>query len=345
MNCTVLLTDWNMYTVNFLNSIFCGMCIISLHDLPCSVGATLKEENTVSDASFDESTGLWTVTVEESEVKYKGRVLLAADGSTSKLAIKLGLVKDPPKGVCSRAYIKGGTHKFKADGVMFYRSDLLPGYGVLFRHPNDELNYCCYIIPGNPQLTNDDLSYWHHYLLRDDPNISRAVGTNADIERMRVAPYRYGGEKCTYGNHILVIGDAAGFVDPMTGEGIHTAMDSGRIAAKFLCEAFDVGNFDKEVMKEYQNRWLKAWGHDFKWSYLFVQLLYRHPILLDAATAAIIRKGEKFLARWGEIMTGRIAKVNLLRPEFVIVIGFELMVLLYKKYFRGGYTPLTKKAL
>ena len=103
------------------------MCIISLHDLPCSVGATLKEENTVSDASFDESTGLWTVTVEESEVKYKGRVLLAADGSTSKLAIKLGLVKDPPKGVCSRAYIKGGTHKFKADGVMFYRSDLLPG--------------------------------------------------------------------------------------------------------------------------------------------------------------------------------------------------------------------------
>ena len=60
-------------------------------------------------------------------MQYKGRVLLAADGATSKLAIKLGLVKDAPKGTCSRAYIKGGTHKFKADGVMFYRADLLPG--------------------------------------------------------------------------------------------------------------------------------------------------------------------------------------------------------------------------
>ena len=78
---------------------------------------------------------------------------------------------------------------------------------------------------------------------------------------------------------------------------------------------------------------------------MFVQLLYRYPILLDASTAAIIRKGEKFLASWGEIMTGRIPKVNLLRPEFVIVIGFELMILLYKKYIGGGYKPATKKAL
>ena len=139
------------------------------------------------------------------------------------------------------------------------------GYAALFKHPGNEVNYCCYIIPGNPKVTNDDLSYWHHYLLSDDPNVSRAVGKKAEMERMRAGPLRFGGEQLTYGDHVLVVGDAAGFIDPMTGEGIHTAMDSGRIAAKFLCEAFEVGNFDKEVMKEYQNRWLKAWGHDFKW--------------------------------------------------------------------------------
>ena len=52
---------------------------------------------------------------------------------------------------------------------------------------------------------------------------------------------------------------------------------------------------------------------------------YKYPILLDAATAAMQRKGDKFLARWADIMTGRIPKFHLLHPEFVIVIGFELV--------------------
>ena len=142
---------------------------------------------------------------------------------------------------------------------------LLAGYAVLLRHPKDEVNYCVYIIPGNPKLSNDDLSYWHHYMLEKDPNVSRAVGKAAKLERMKAGSLRIGGEPITYGKHVLLIGDAAGFVDPMTGEGIHTALDSGRIAAHFLCEAIAVGNFDKEVMKEYQNRWLKAFGMDFKW--------------------------------------------------------------------------------
>ena len=57
----------------------------------------------------------------------------------------------------------------------------------------------------------------------------------------------------------------AGMTDPMTGEGIHTAMDSGRIAAHLLDEAFAVGNFDSAVMAEYQNRWMENFGSDFSW--------------------------------------------------------------------------------
>lgn len=46
----------------------------------------------------------------------KARVLVCADGATSKLATKLGYCTEPPKGVCSRAYVKGGTHNVKFDG-------------------------------------------------------------------------------------------------------------------------------------------------------------------------------------------------------------------------------------
>lgn len=67
-----------------------------------------------------------------------------------------------------------------------------------------------------------------------------------------------------------------------------------------------------------------------------IQLCYRYPILMDAATAAMQRKGDKFLARWADIMTGRVPKFHLLHPDFVIVITFELVVLLIKRIFGGG---------
>jgi len=47
------------------------------------------------------------------------------------------------------------------------------------------------------------------------------------------------------------------------------------------------------------------------------------------------RKGNKFLARWADIMTGRKSKIHLLRPEFVIVITFEFLILLVKLLIAG----------
>lgn len=58
---------------------------------------------------------------------------------------------------------------------------------------------------------------------------------------------------------------------------------------------------------------------------------------MDAATSAMVRKGNKFLARWADIMTGRVPKFHLLHPDFVIVITFELVVLLAKRIFGGGW--------
>ena len=92
----------------------------------CSAGAELQENSPVTDAVFDSSTGLWTVTIAGGELKHS-RVLVCADGAQSELATQLGIVKGPPKCVGSRAYIKGGTHRFKEDGMVFYVPTLLPG--------------------------------------------------------------------------------------------------------------------------------------------------------------------------------------------------------------------------
>ncbi|KAL6080189.1 Conditioned medium factor receptor 1 [Balamuthia mandrillaris] len=307
------------------------------------VGADLRENSNVVDAKFDPKAGLWSVFLEgQTAPAYKARVLVCADGAPSRLGTQMGLIKRPPNGTCSRAFVEGGTHKFKADGVVFYNKGLLPGYAALFRHPNDELNYCCYIIPGNPKVTNDDLAYWHEYLLTSDVNVSRALGKNYKIERMKAASLRLGGEPVSSSEHLLLIGDAAGMIDPLTGEGIHHAMDGGRIAANLLLEAKAMGNYDAETMRLYHYRWMQEFGSDFWWSMHICQVLYRFPILIDAATAAVRRKGDKFLARWADIMTGRVPKTALFRPEFVIVITFELFLLLLKRPFSKA-TPVANK--
>lgn len=49
--------------------------------------------------------------------------------------------------VCSRSYVTG-NHNFQCDGVVFYPPELLPGYCAIFRHANNELGWCVYVIPG-----------------------------------------------------------------------------------------------------------------------------------------------------------------------------------------------------
>ena len=61
-------------------------------------------------------------------------MLICADGAPSRMAQQLGLVSGPAQTSCSRAYIEGGSHRFKADGVLFYNKSLLPGYMVYTYH-------------------------------------------------------------------------------------------------------------------------------------------------------------------------------------------------------------------
>ena len=51
-------------------------------------------------------------------------MLVIADGATSKLAMQMGYCTEPPKGVCSRAFIEGGTHNVDFDGELFCRLTL-----------------------------------------------------------------------------------------------------------------------------------------------------------------------------------------------------------------------------
>ena len=62
-------------------------------------------------------------------------------------------------------------------------------------------------------------------------------------------------------DNVLVVGDAARHVNPITGGGIHMAMHSGRIAGEFLAERLPaLQRFRREELKGYQERWQTELG-------------------------------------------------------------------------------------
>jgi menaquinone-9 beta-reductase len=298
-------------------------------------GAKLMEGFEVGkDVTFDKATGLWTVKSTDGKT-VKGRMLVCADGSTSRLATQLGYCTAPPQGVSSRAYIEGGTHNTDFDGVCFYPKWSLPGYAAIFKHAKDELGFCYYLIPCGPNKNNGqlgsvsekDLKRLHEEAIKNDPFISRALGPNPKCERMRAGSLRIAGQglTTTHADHLIIVGDAAGHIDPLTGEGIHTAMMGGKCAAEALLELRENGDFSAASTKIFEAKWMALFGHDFKLSEKGAELIWKYPILLDACANEMERVGDSMMSKWAEVMTNMRPKTYFLRPDVAIPLGFALM--------------------
>ena len=80
---------------------------------------------------------------------------------------------------------------------------------------------------------------------------------------MKAASLRLGGQglRTTYDDHLVIIGDAAGHIDPLTGEGIHTAImvsipyddDVPRPVPKGLFEHFGIACMDVITSTRYRS--------------------------------------------------------------------------------------------
>jgi geranylgeranyl reductase family protein len=280
-----------------------------------SAGAELVEEAAIDKVAFDDRAATWTA--HSGSRRFKARTLVLADGAHSKLARSLGIVKDNPQAICSRSFIDGGSHQFDTDGICYMERDLLPGYAAIFRHPNDELNYCAYIIPGGKAVPSD-LKTVHHGLLDNNPIIRRHLGPNYTIEPMKGAWLRLGGIPKSYADNLLIIGDAAGHIDPLTGEGIQFAMEGAEKAAETLIEAFKVGRFDERFLSAYQDECHKEFGHKFRLAEKASQLMARYPELVDSMAKVANERDDEFFFAWADIMMGEAPWSAFLKPKLAI---------------------------
>jgi flavin-dependent dehydrogenase len=90
----------------------------------------------------------------------------------------------------------------------------------------------------------------------------------------------------TYADGVMVAGDAGGFVNAYTGEGIYHAMVTGQFAGKTAARALAVGDVSAARLAEYQVAWQREIGEELADSLRIQRRLFRHPWLVDRVIRA-----------------------------------------------------------
>ena len=168
------------------------------------------------------------------------RTLIVADGARSTLGRVLGRVwhKDTAYGVAARGYIRSGRHddewisshlELRGEG-----NEVLSGYGWVFPLHDGSVNIGVGTLATDKRPANVRLrSLIQHYTdqRREDWEL------DGEVREVASALLPMGGAVSNVaGRNWALIGDAAGCVNPLNGEGIDYGLETGRLVVDLLDE-------------------------------------------------------------------------------------------------------------
>jgi len=171
--------------------------------------------------------------------------------------------------------MKGENNLDKSAISMFFRP--YKGYGWIFPIDDKRFNIGCGTWLDENLNTNLNQAY-SEFL--NDPHI-KSFFPKSEYQEIWSAAYPIPAlgvkEKCLYGDNILIVGDAAGFVSPISGEGIHPSVVSGNAAAEVASEALKHDDFSNQRLKKYkQYPNVKKIIRNFKMKVSMVEFLFEN---------------------------------------------------------------------
>lgn len=108
-----------------------------------------------------------------------------------------------------------------------------------------------------------------------------------------VGPLRFGA-RTTSDSGVLFVGDAAGTVDPFSGEGMSNALRGAELAFPFVVAAAEAGGLTDDLARRYRADWRRAFAGMTRRVRL-IGLLFERPALARPALALLARTGGMLL--------------------------------------------------
>jgi geranylgeranyl reductase family protein len=263
-----------------------------------------------------EAGGRAMVTAGQPERSFRGRVVIAADGNSSRLSVSMGLQRreDRPLGVAVRTYYTNPRHQddyLEAWLDLWDGDTLLPGYGWIFGMGDGTSNVGLGLLNTSAAFQQIDyralLRRWlaampAEWGLREENRTQPIRGAALPMGFNRT-PH--------YANGLLLAGDAGGMVNPFNGEGIGYALESGEIAARVIAQALGrpTAASTELALRGYPAELKDAYGGYYTLARTFVQLIGR-PGFMQFATRhgvkrpAVMRLTMKLLGNLTETRGG-----------------------------------------
>lgn len=191
-------------------------------------------------------------------VTFRAPLVVIATGANTRLLMTCGILQRPPETmVAARAYFEGlrgisDVWQLRFDGVP------LPGYGWIFPTGDGAANIGAgYFTRAR---TTSAARAFEQFVA--NPALQPMLAGAKQVGPMKGYPLRADFTTApTHAERILLVGEAAGLVNPLTGEGIDYALESGRIAAAHLSGMLARDDFspaarhayDAELREHYQS--------------------------------------------------------------------------------------------
>lgn len=220
-----------------------------------AAGARLLENTAVTSGITHHATGrilgvMATTTQADGSKKqeeYRARYVIDAGGVSARLATSMGREKkmNRPMGVAYRTYFEGDFADL--DVMESYlelwegkprESALMPGYGWIFAVEDSKVNVGLGSLSSTARPTGLDYRAMFGTWMANTPE---EWGFNDENQRGRLRgaalPMAFN-RGPHYANGLFLVGDAGGMVSPFNGEGIAYALQSGRLAARAIAQAW-----------------------------------------------------------------------------------------------------------
>lgn len=259
-------------------------------DEALKLGATLMEGQKLTGLQFNKDNAILQLGDRQISAKF----IIAADGAYSPTAKLAGWDKDTRTLIPALEYdieiSPKDWERLKNDAR--FDMDFIPkGYAWSFPKKN-HLNIGCGRLVMDKNSKPNLKEYCAKYIKYLD--ITHVISEKSYGYQIPVTPRTDGFVK----NNVFLIGDAAGFADPLTAEGISNAIYTGQLLADAIIESkLDV----KEAEKYYLHKLNEKLIPELKSSLFLTNFFYKRTTIRNFL---LVRSSERFLQKMTDIFMG-----------------------------------------